>query len=53
LTFLKEQLDRSKKNPVQTALEFQCPTLANYKSTYVDEVFGSQKCGYEVGRESC
>ena len=48
LTFLKEQLDLARKNPQLGQLEAQCPTLANFKTTYVQEVFGQQTCGYEV-----
>ena len=28
-------------------MENDCATLVAYKSSYVDEVFGAQKCAYE------
>ncbi len=28
-------------------MENDCPTLVAYKSSYVDEVFGAQKCAYD------
>jgi hypothetical protein len=46
LTFLKEQIDNAKRLGYY-GLETECLTLVKYKTTYVDEVFGSNKCSYD------